>query len=179
MIFAAAFDRLLPEWAAKVDERTGTPLNALLLMLIPSIFISYMFAYDVSGFKALTLCSTLVIAVTYLGTTISAIILPYKKPDLYNASPIAKYKFLGLPLITVAGVIFGIFLSFLLVEWLFDPWLNGFEPGYYGISLLNRNSVVFMLANYALAALIYFGFKSARKREGIDIDKVHAEIPVE
>jgi len=138
-----------------------------------------MFAYDVSGFKALTLCSTLVIAVTYLGTTISAIILPYKKPDLYNASPIAKYKFLGLPLITVAGVIFGIFLSFLLVEWLFDPWLNGFEPGYYGISLLNRNSVVFMLANYALAALIYFGFKSARKREGIDIDKVHAEIPVE
>ncbi|MCK6540512.1 MAG: APC family permease [Anaerolineales bacterium] len=179
VIFAAAFDRLLPEWAAKVDERTGTPVNALLLMLIPSVFISYFFAYDVFGFKALTLCSTLVIAVTYLGTTISAIILPYRKPELYNASPIAKYKVLGIPLITVAGVVFGVFLLFLLVEWLFDPWLNGFEPGYYGISLLNRNSAIYMLSMYAIAAIIYFGFKSARKRQGIDMDKVQAEIPVE
>jgi hypothetical protein len=30
-----------------------------------------------------------------------------------------------------------------------------------------------------LAAVIYFGAKAARKREGIDLDKVHAEIPVE
>jgi hypothetical protein len=36
-----------------------------------------------------------------------------------------------------------------------------------------------MLANYALAALIYFGFKAARKREGIDLNKIHSEIPVE
>jgi hypothetical protein len=36
-----------------------------------------------------------------------------------------------------------------------------------------------MLVNYVLAALIYFGFKAARKQQGIDLDKVHAEIPVE
>ena len=36
-----------------------------------------------------------------------------------------------------------------------------------------------MLANYVLAAIIYFGFKAARKREGIDLDRVQAEIPVE
>ena len=58
---------------------------------------------------------------TYLGTTIAAILLPYRKKDLYNASPIAKYKIFGIPLITVAGVIFGGFLLFLLVEWMFDP----------------------------------------------------------
>jgi len=33
--------------------------------------------------------------------------------------------------------------------------------------------------NYALAAGIYFGARVARRREGIDLDKVHAEIPVE
>jgi amino acid transporter len=37
VIFAAAFDRLLPEKVAEVDERTGTPVNALLLMVIPSL----------------------------------------------------------------------------------------------------------------------------------------------
>jgi hypothetical protein len=32
---------------------------------------------------------------------------------------------------------------------------------------------------YVLAALIYFGFRAYRKRTGIDLDKVQAEIPVE
>jgi basic amino acid/polyamine antiporter, APA family len=173
VIFAAAFDRLLPEKVAEVNDRTGTPIYALLMMVLPSIVVAYLFAYNIANFQSLTLCSTLVIAVTYLGTTISAILLPYIKPDLYNASPIAKYKVLGIPLITVAGVIFGGFLVFLLYQWLIDP------NALYGIGLKNRTSVIFMLANYALAAVIYFSFKAARKREGIDLNKIHSEIPVE
>jgi APA family basic amino acid/polyamine antiporter len=173
VIFAAAFDRLLPEKVAKLDERTGTPIYALLLMVVPSIVVAYLFAYNIANFQSLTLCSTLVIAVTYLGTTIAAIILPYKKPDLYKASPIAKYNVFGIPLITVAGVIFGGFLIFLLYEWILDP------NALYGIGFKNTTSVIYMLANYVLAAVIYFGFKYYRKRSGIDIDKVHQEIPVE
>jgi len=173
VIFAAAFDRLLPEWAAKVDERTGTPTNALLLMVVPSILIAYLFSYNIANFQTLTLCSTLVIAVTYLGTTISAIVLPYTKPDLYKSSPIAQYNVLGIPLITVAGVIFGGFLVFLLYQWLFDP------NGLYGIGLTNTSSVYYMLGMYVLAAVIYFGFRSYRKKGGIDMDKVQSEIPVE
>jgi len=180
VIFAAAFDRLLPEKVAEVDERTGTPVYALLMMTLPSIVIAFLYNYNIANFYSLTLCSTLVIAVTFLGTTIAAIILPYKKPDLYNASPIAKYKILGIPLITVAGVIFGSFLVFLLYEWILDP--NALYGIGYSINengYKNGTSIIYMLANYALAALIYFGFKAARKREGIDLDKVHAEIPVE
>jgi len=173
VIFAAAFDRLLPEKVAEVDERTGTPIYALLLMVIPSVLVAWLFSYNIANFQTLTLCSTLVIAVTYLGTTISAIVLPYVKPDLYKASPIAQYDLLGIPLITVAGVIFGGFLVFLLYEWILDP------NGLYGIGISNTSSVIYMLSMYVLAAIIYFGFKTARKRQGIDMDKVQAEIPVE
>jgi amino acid transporter len=173
VIFAAAFDRLLPEKVADVNERTGTPVNALLLMVVPSVLVAYLFSYNIANFQTLTLCSTLVIAVTYLGTTISAIILPYTKPDMYKASPIAKYKVFGLPLISVAGVIFGGFLVFLLYQWLFDP------NGLYGIGLSNKSSIVYMLSMYVLAAVIYYSFRSARKRQGIDMDKVQSEIPVE
>ncbi|MBM3181019.1 MAG: APC family permease [Chloroflexi bacterium] len=173
VIFAAAFDRLLPESVAKLDERTGTPVNALLLMIVPSVFVAYLFAFNIANFQTLTLCSTLVIAVTFLGTTISAIVLPYTKPDLYKASPIAKYKLLGLPMISVAGVIFGGFLVYLLYQWIIDP------NGLYGIGIKNTSSVYYMLGNYVLAAVIYFGFKSYRKSKGIDLNKVQAEIPVE
>jgi Na+-translocating ferredoxin:NAD+ oxidoreductase RnfA subunit len=142
-------------------------------MVIPSLLITALFAWNIWDFQSLTLCSTLVIAVTYLGSTIAATLLPWLKPNLYKASPIAKYKVLGIPLITVAGVIFGAFLVYLLYQWLFDP------NALYGIGLSNLNSVIYMLAMYLLALAIYLGFKWYRRREGIDINKIYEEIPVE
>jgi amino acid transporter len=180
VVFAAAFDRLLPEKAAEVDDRTGTPVVALMLMVVPSILVSFLFAYDIFGFRSLTLVSTLVIAVTYFGTTIAATILPYTKPDLYNASPIAGFKLFGIPLITIAGTIFGAFLAYLLFQWLFDP--NALYGIGYSINengYKNGTSLAFMGILYATAAAIYFGFKAYRKKSGLDLDKVHSEIPVE
>jgi hypothetical protein len=122
----------------------------------------------------------LVIAVTYLGTTISAIILPYTKPDLYKASPIAQYNVLGIPLITVAGLIFGGFLVFLLYQWVLDPnALYGIGYSINEAGYKNGSSLIYMGSMYVLAAIIYFGFKSYRKKGGIDMDKVQSEIPVE
>jgi len=180
VIFAAAFDRLLPEKAAELNDR-GTPVNAMLYMVLPAILVSALYAFDVGGFKSITLAATQGIAIMYFGTAIAAIILPYKKKDLFEASPIAQMKVLGIPLITVAGVIFGGFLLFLLAEWFFDPWLNpAYAPvGLYGISFANTNSIIFLGGCYVMAALIYYGFKSYRKKSGIDLDKVQAEIPVE
>jgi amino acid transporter len=173
VIFAAAFDRLLPEKVAEVEPRTRTPIYALLLMVIPSLFIGALFAWNVFNFQSLTLCSTLVIAVTYLGSTIAAILLPLVKKDLYAASPIAKYKLFGIPWISIAGVIFGGFLCFLLYEWIVDP------NALYGIGVKNTSSMIYMGAMYLLALAIYVGFKIYRKREGIDINKIYEEIPVE
>ena len=39
--------------------------------------------------------------------------------------------------------------------------------------------MVFMIVMYVLAAVIYYGFSAYRKRQGIDVDKVYKEIPVE
>ncbi len=187
VIFAAAFDRLLPEKAAELNKN-GTPVNAMLYMILPAIVVAALYAYNVGagpdgtgGFRSITLAATQGIAIMYFGTAIAAIILPYKKKALYEASPIAQMKVLGIPLITVAGVIFAGFLGFLLVEWMFDPWLNsgGEGAGLYGISFKNTNSVIFLLACYGTAAAIYYGFKARRKGEGIDLDKVQAEIPAE
>ena len=174
VIFAAAFDRLLPEFVARVDPRTRTPIWALMLMVVPALFISALYCYDIFGFQSLTLVSTLVIAVTFLGSTFAAIVLPYTKPDLYNASPIAKYKVAGIPLITVAGVIFGAFVVFLLYQWLIDP------NELYGISYRNSASIIFMLVLYGLALALYLGARIYRRtRDGIDLGMVYREIPVD
>jgi hypothetical protein len=39
--------------------------------------------------------------------------------------------------------------------------------------------MLFMIFNYVLALAIYLGFSWYRRNQGIDVDKVYQEIPVE
>jgi APA family basic amino acid/polyamine antiporter len=167
VIFATAFDRILPEWVAKVSSN-GVPYWALALMLLPSIPISALYAYS-SKFASYTLDATLVIAITFLGTTVSAAILPWRKPEIYNASPIAKYKVLGLPIITFAALLFAVILVFALVKW--------FSDSAYGVN--HGSSLIYMACLYAVAIAIYAISRVVRRRQGMDLSMVYGEIPVE
>jgi amino acid transporter len=170
VVFAAAFDRVLPETASKVT-RNGVPIVAIALMLIPSIPISYFYAYD-SSFYDWTLIATEVIAITFAGAAIAAAILPWRKPDIYNASPIARYRVLGIPLITVAAAGFLVILGFAIYEWL--------NNSLYGIDFHNhRGSAWYMLALYGGALGIYLASRVYRRMQGIDMRMVHSEIPAE
>jgi amino acid transporter len=167
VIFATAFDRILPEWAARVDRR-GTPYFAILIMLGPSLIISYFYAYNTT-FTSWTLDATLVIAVTFVGSTVAAGILPWRKRDIYNASPIAKYNVAGIPLITVAAALFLAFLGFCIYKWLQD--------GVYGSN--NHDSLIYMGCLYGVALAIYVGSRIVRRRQGLDMSMVYGEIPAE
>ena len=169
MIFAAAFDRVLPEWAARVSDR-GVPWAALALIMIPSAILSWFYAYD-PNFYPLTLDATLVIAVTFFGTSIAATILPWWKKDLYEASPVARFKILGLPLIAVAGA-----LSTLFFTWVLYTWITN---ALYGIGIGNANSILFLGFVYGLAALLYIVARFWRRMQGVDLDAIHAQIPAE
>jgi hypothetical protein len=85
----------------------------------------------------------------------------------------------GMPLVTFAGIIFFLFLDWLLVEWFWDPHVPPFDFAYYAIGWKNATSMLYMIGNYALAAIIYFGFSAYRRRQGIDVNKVYQSIPVE
>src|SRR5580700_2520740 len=104
VIFAAAFDRVLPDAAAQVSEKRRVPFYSLVLMLLPAVGLSALFAYDTT-FAQYTLDATLVIAVTYLFSAIAVVILPLRKPDLWAASPASKVKLFGVPVVPVAGVV--------------------------------------------------------------------------
>ena len=246
VIFAAALDRMLPEWVSRIEPRTRAPINALLLMVIPSVIISVLYAFNIVQMQTIVLDATLVIAITFFGTALAGIVLPWRQKSIFEGSPIASYRAAGwlgwlvtalfvaasaylvyltynytlaifgqwaeqtlltqlmmavvvvlgvvnigllawvayyivrklgggdrLPLVSVSGLAFFAFLDWLLIEWFFDP-------GYlYGIGWQNSTSMLFMIFMYALAAAIFYGFSAYRRRQGIDIDKVYKEIPVE
>src|SRR5580692_4173352 len=86
VIFAAAFDRVLPDRAAEVSEKRKVPFYSLVLMLAPAVILGAIYAYSAT-FRTYTLDATLVIAVTYLFSAIAVVLLPWLKPDLWRASP--------------------------------------------------------------------------------------------
>jgi amino acid transporter len=167
VVFATAFDRVLPEAVAKTT-RGGVPYVALLLMLIPSIPISYFYAYG-ENFATWTLNATLVIALTFFGSTVAAAILPWRKPEIYNASPIARYNILGIPLITIAASAFGIFLAFCLYQWITND--------VYGIN--DTSSFIYLSTMYVAAIIIYVVSRIVRRAQGMDLKMVYDEIPEE
>jgi basic amino acid/polyamine antiporter, APA family len=168
VIFAAAFDRVLPDAAAQVSEKRRVPVASLVLMLLPAVGLAAVYAFN-STFASYTLDATLVIAVTYLGSAIAVVILPLRKPDLWYASPASKIKLLGVPVVPVAGVVTIALLVYNLYEWL--------SNSAYGVN--HKGSLVYMGAMYALAIVVYVVARIVRNRQGIDLGLINKEIPVE
>jgi basic amino acid/polyamine antiporter, APA family len=168
VIFAAAFDRVLPDRAAEVSEKRKVPFYSLILMLLPAAGLSAVYAYSLT-FRNYTLDATLVIAVTYLFSAIAVVILPWRKPDLWAASPASRIKVAGIPLVPLAGWVTIALLVFDLFEW--------FHNSLYFVN--NRDSLYFMGAMYVLAIIVYIWARLVRRSQGIDLGLINKEIPVE
>jgi len=168
VIFAAAFDRILPDGAAQVSEKRRVPVWSLVLMLLPAVGLAALYSYN-STFHTYTLDATLVIAVTYLFSAIAVVILPWRKPDLWAASPASRLKVAGVPVVPVAGVITIGLIGYCLYEWL--------SSSAYGVN--NNDSLIYMGAMYVLALVIYIVARLIRSRQGIDLSLINKEIPVE
>jgi APA family basic amino acid/polyamine antiporter len=168
VIFAAAFDRVLPDRAAEVSEKRKVPIYSLVLMLFPAALLSAVYAYS-GSFRNYFLDATLVIAVTYLFSAIAVVILPWRRPELWAASPASRFKFLGVPIVLGAGWVTIALLVFCLYEW--------FSNSLYFVN--NKSSLVFMGAMYVLAIVVYVFARLIRRRQGIDLGLINKEIPVE
>ncbi len=171
VIFAAAFDRVLPEWAANISAKRRVPYGSLILMIVPSLVVSAIWSYR-PNFQGIFLWATGVIAITFLGTVIAAAIMPWRRKDIFENSPIARFRVAGIPVITITGVVSAIFLVFMLAEWSFNA--------VYGTAFsLNASSPIYFLVTYLAAVAIYVIARVVRKRQGIDLARIHREIPVE
>jgi basic amino acid/polyamine antiporter, APA family len=171
VIFAAAFDRVLPEWAANISSKRRVPYGALVLMIVPSLAVSAIWSFRPS-FQGIFLWATGVIAITFLGTVIAAAIMPWRRKDIFENSPIARFKIAGIPVITITGAVSAIFILFMIAEWSFNA--------IYGTAFsLNASSPIYFGVTYLVAIAIYVAARVVRKRQGIDLARIHREIPVE
>ena len=166
-IFAWAFDRLVPERLAEVDDRTQTPVVALAIVgfLALVMFGVYAFTgvYFLTSFLAASLFSLMVLDV-------AAIVAVYRRPDLLQRAPQAMRRVLGVPLLGLLGAISVLFFGVMLWFMLTDPVFGANSPAAF---------ITWGVA-YVTGFALWFGVRAyRRRRDGYDIGSLYQALPPE
>jgi amino acid transporter len=154
-----SFDRALPKSFANVNSR-GVPTVATHIAMIFGLVAILVFARNVTLIVAMLDVTTLFIFWLF---GISAMVLPFRRPDIYKLSPIQR-DFLGLPVITWLGLLttaIGLFFVF----------FSGAE--------MNNASVAILCGIILLMYLFHAISQKKAINEGIDVSKTYTEIPPE
>ncbi|MCL6451207.1 MAG: APC family permease [Acetobacteraceae bacterium] len=185
MIFAMAFDRLLPRRLADVNQKWHSPVNAIIFVSCISVLFGCTAESDLfssGGIKALAFLNPIIgsagaIAATDLWdiffftvVAVAALMFPFRKPEIFERSPfrVSKTWTTVLAALAVAGNIW----MFLVVAFHKHGWnLLGLNSWKAAIPLLF--SIGLGLAGY----IIYAYYSNVAKRTGVELTTIFTELP--
>ncbi len=170
--FAWSFDRLMPERLANVNERTHSPVNAI---IVTNVIIAALVIWSVYGNQFQLVLGLIVLAgaLAVIIVGLAAIALPLRRPDLYQASP-ANVKFLGIPVLYIVGTLsIAEFIGIIAISFI-NPLsvMNGNRNDWWWIP-------TWLIALILGGALLYYVPRFIRARQGVNIGFVYKELPPE
>ncbi len=171
IMLAASLDRVLPERLSYVTSKTHSPIVALVVSAIGCEAFLYLIVYASSSTSYFDTAG-LATQIAYVLISITAILFPFRKKQIYDASPVSKYKIGGLPILSLAGVlalIVNLFIGYIFVA---GPPL-GF------LSFYTASSFEFVIGIFVVCFIVYWIAFAARKSQKIDLSLSFAEIPPE
>lgn len=166
--FAWALDGILPSRFARVSPKTHAPNYAIGLTVIVSILVLYWAVSSGEGFLKVLFEAVLLQLVTMILLGVSAVLLPYRRPEVWRSSATTE-RFLGVPIIALAGALTTVLLAGIFFIYMHYPEL-GIDKGHFF-----RDCAIILGASL----LTFFVARTARLRQGVDVDKLATEIPPE
>jgi amino acid transporter len=167
-LFAWSFDRLTPEWVSEVNSRTHSPVNAVLVIMAVGFCAVALVAFDPGlGALVVLLGQTL----TFICVGLAAVVFPYRKPDVFAASPFHG-RIGRVPVMSILGGISVVCMLGVMVILATDP--NS------GTAWSNHSGRVITVAIIFLGGfVVYHAIRALQRTRGIDIDLAYREIPPE
>jgi basic amino acid/polyamine antiporter, APA family len=168
MLFAYAFDGILPYGVTRTTK-SGSPYVAVIITFVMSA-VTLVWAVYGSNFFQVLVYATLVQLIAMGLVGLSAVVVPYTKPDLYRASA-TKLKVLGIPVVSIAGA--GAIATCVAI------WILYFHyPVQFG--LVNKEKMFLIFGGtIALAIVYYLVARAVRRTQGVDLALAYAEVPPE
>ncbi len=104
VIFALAFDRMLPIGLAKVSERNASPINAIILAVV--VGIGFTILGSVLNIANISANLALFFALVLLAGSIAATALPFRRPELiYKPGTNDVARVAGIPTAAIWGAV--------------------------------------------------------------------------
>jgi amino acid transporter len=183
IVLAWALDRQVPEWFSVVNERTNAPLRVIILaVLIGAVFYVLTFINQYIPSINLSLASTTFFGILLAGLTwimpgLNAILIPYRRPDLFQLTNNTR-KFLGLPRLVWFGIVWLIFIVPVYVGAYGYPVYQGLlKSGTTYLSLSNSAGVGWVLIFLVIGIVIYFVMRAVNTSRGINVKMIYQELP--
>ena len=171
IMLAASLDRVLPEKVAYVNPRTHSPLVALIISAIGCEAFLAVIIYDTS-FTSYFSTAGLATQIAYILISVTAIIFPFRKRRIFEASPAGKYKVGGFPLLSIFGILS--LIVNLYIAWIF---IAGPPLGFLSVSTVP--SIEFVVGIFIACFVVYAIAWGARKSQKIELALSFGEIPPE
>lgn len=176
-IFAWAFDGLAPRWMASVSKRWRSPSVAVTVVALIGFVWVILYALPTTTIGVYTL-NYLAYLMTFLTVAVgmfAAIIFPWAKKEIYDVSPVKKYKIGGFPVVSLVGIIGFAWVVFICYTFLVMP-IYGLVGPYY--ARLGPIPVIALIpVEIAIGIILYYVARWNRKRKGIDISLAYKEVP--
>jgi basic amino acid/polyamine antiporter, APA family len=165
--FAWAFDGLVPRRLASVNDRTHTPVVAILLAFTVAAAAAVWASFSSSFFTVLSTFLVLTF-VQYVVMGIAAAMMPRLHPEIYRGSA-ADWQPFGIPVLVPCGVLcagvgllgIGLTVYFHSAVGIHSAWLAGALP----------------VAGFVIAAALYPTARIIQAKRGIDLTLVYKTIP--
>jgi APA family basic amino acid/polyamine antiporter len=168
ILFAWGMDRMGPKWFTDINYKYATPVkNHILCFILGEIGIA-LYAFRGNPVNGLSITALEVVSVFGV-TAIAAVIFPFVKKvaHIWNASPYKTWKILGVPVVTIGGIVNLIYLAILFVFYVFMP---GFET-------YTLTTILIYIGIWGLGVIWYFVWKAINHKSGVDISMTYGELP--
>jgi APA family basic amino acid/polyamine antiporter len=168
ILFAWGMDRMGPKWFADIDYRWASPVKNHILcfvlgeigILLYTIFQDQMSGLSVTGLEIVSVFGV---------TAVAAAIFPFSKKakNIWDSSPYKNWNILGIPVVTIGGIVNLIYLAILFYFFIVMPDLEGLAIG----------SLIFYAVIWAIGVGWYFYWKKRNKDVGVDVSMTFGELP--
>lgn len=167
LMFAWAFDRVIPASLSSVSRRFGSPYKVILIISAVGVFCTFL-AYYTTLLSFSAYQPMLYSLVALLGG-LSALLFPYRKKDIFNAAPPIAQKKLGpIPLISILGLITVCTQPIILLASI-QPVLTGMP--------ISIGYLTFFAAIIVISAVYFTASYFYNKSRGIDLSLAFKEVP--
>jgi len=169
IMLAMSQDRLLPSFVTRLSRNRGTPVVAICICYACSLLMGWLFYF--TGFSRLTLDMPFMTSIAFAASTLAGTLVPYlpKTRELYQKSRLSAYTILGVPLITVSGVLGLIYFAVMFVLYIADDRYGTNDP----------LSAWFILGSLAVCTAGVLLVRRYRKKRGTDLSNLLRIIPTD